>query len=91
MQNGRITSPSANLFAISINSDTVLGLVLPNSSTRSEQRRPAEKASIARSSKMSSAEFFIMLHRCMYERRVSLLLCVQDLTSSRDVERLYVE
>jgi hypothetical protein len=32
-----------------------------------------------------------MLHHCMYERRVSPLLCVQDLTSSRDAGRLYVE
>jgi hypothetical protein len=32
-----------------------------------------------------------MLHRCMYERRVLPLLCVQDLTSSRDAGRLYVE
>jgi hypothetical protein len=35
--------------------------------------------------------FFIMLHRYMYERRVSPLLCVQDLTSSRDVGHLYVK
>jgi hypothetical protein len=52
------SSPLANLLATSINSDTVLGLALPISSTRSERCRPAEKASIALSSEMSSAEFF---------------------------------
>jgi hypothetical protein len=34
---------------------------------------------------------FIILHRCMYERRVSSFLCVHDLTSSSDAGRLYVE
>jgi hypothetical protein len=52
------SSPSVNLLASSINSATVVGLVLPISSARSERRRPAEKASIARSSETSSAEFF---------------------------------
>jgi hypothetical protein len=80
-----------NLLAISINSDTVLGLALPNSSTRSERRRPAEKASTARSSKTSFVEKNYILHRCMYERRVSPFLCMQDLTSSSDAGRLYVE
>jgi hypothetical protein len=80
-----------NLLAISINSDTVLGLALPNSSTRFEQRRPAKKASTACSSETSSVEFFIILHHCIYERRVSPFLCMQDLTSSSDVGRLYIE
>jgi hypothetical protein len=35
--------------------------------------------------------FFIILNRCMYERRVSSFLCMQDLTSSSDAGRLYVE
>jgi hypothetical protein len=85
------SSPSANLLAISINSDTVLGFVLPNSSTRSEQRRPAEKASTARSSETSSVEFFIILHRWIYDRRVLPFLYMQDLTSSIDAGCLYVE
>jgi hypothetical protein len=85
------SSPLANLFATSINSYTVLGFVLPNSSTRSEWRRPAKKASTARSSETSSAEFLIILHHYMYEHRVSSFLCMQDLTSSSDTGRLYVE
>jgi hypothetical protein len=86
-----VSSPSVNLFATSINSDTVLSFVLPNSSMRSKRRRPAEKASTARSSETFSAEFSIILHRCMYERRVSSFLCMHDLTSSSDAGRLYVE
>jgi hypothetical protein len=35
--------------------------------------------------------FFIILHRCMYEHRVSPFLCIQDLTSSIEAGRLYVE
>jgi hypothetical protein len=35
--------------------------------------------------------FFIILHRCIYERNVSPLFCIQDLTSSIDVGRLYVD
>jgi hypothetical protein len=80
-----------NLLSISINSDTILGLVLPNSSMRSERRRPDAKASIALSSETSSAVFFIVLHRCIYERKDSPFFCIQDLTSSIDAGRLYVE
>jgi hypothetical protein len=60
-----VSSPSANLLASSISSATIVGLVLPISSTRSERRSPAEKASIAHSSETSSAEFLITLHRCI--------------------------
>jgi hypothetical protein len=35
--------------------------------------------------------FFIILHHCIYERRVSPFLYIQDLTSSIDAGRLYVE
>jgi hypothetical protein len=38
-----VSSPSVNLLAVSISSDTVLGLALPISSTRSVRRRPLEK------------------------------------------------
>jgi hypothetical protein len=55
------SSPLANLLAISISSETVLGFILPISSTRSERRSPAEKASIALSSETSSAEFLMTL------------------------------
>jgi hypothetical protein len=55
------SSLSVNLLATSISLDTVFGLVLPISSTRSERRRPLEKASIALSSETSSAEFLITL------------------------------
>jgi hypothetical protein len=54
--------PSANLFAMSIRSDTVFGLILPISSTRSPRRNPRVKASIALSSETSTAEFLIILH-----------------------------
>jgi hypothetical protein len=35
--------------------------------------------------------FFIILHLCIYERNALPLLCIQDLTSSIDVGRLYVD
>jgi hypothetical protein len=40
---------------------------------------------------MSSIEFLITLHRCIYERKVSPFLCTHDFTSSSDARRLYVE
>jgi hypothetical protein len=43
----------------------VLGFVLPTSSTRSERRSLAEKASIALSLETSSVEFLMTLQRCM--------------------------
>jgi hypothetical protein len=85
------SSPSANLLAISISSDTVMGLGLPISSTRSDRRSPSAKASIARSSEIFSAEFFIMLQCYMYERSVSPLFCTQDFTSFIEVGRVYVD
>jgi hypothetical protein len=51
------SSPSANLFAISIKSDTIFGLILPISSTRSPHRNPSVKASIALSSETSTDDF----------------------------------
>jgi hypothetical protein len=56
------SSPSVNLFAISIRSDTVFGLILPISSTRSPRRNPSVKALIALSSETSTVEFLIMLY-----------------------------
>jgi hypothetical protein len=56
------SSASANLFAMFISSKTVLGLILPISSTRSHHRNPSVKASIARSSETSTVEFLMMLH-----------------------------
>jgi hypothetical protein len=56
------SSPSANQFAISIRSDTVFGLIMSISSTRSPRRNPSMKASIALSSETLTAEFLIMLH-----------------------------
>jgi hypothetical protein len=44
----------------------VLGLDLPKSSIKSLLRIPATNASIALSSDMFSAEFFMMLHLWMY-------------------------
>jgi hypothetical protein len=49
------------------------------------------KASIALSSEMSTTEFLIMLHLCMYNLSVSLRCWMQALTSSIDVVRLYVD
>jgi hypothetical protein len=76
------SSPSGNLLATSMSSDTVLGLVLTISSTKSERQNPSTKASIACSSDTLSAEFFIMLQHCIYERSDSPLFCVQALSSS---------
>jgi hypothetical protein len=53
------SSPSANLFAMSIRSDTVFGLILPVSLTRSPHCNPSMKASIALLSETSNVEFFI--------------------------------
>jgi hypothetical protein len=50
-----------NLFAISIRSDTIFGLSLPISLTRSPHHNTSVNASIALSSKTSTAEFLIML------------------------------
>jgi hypothetical protein len=55
------SSPSAKLLATSMSSDIVLGLVLPIFSMKSERWSPSTKASIARSSEMSSPEFFIIM------------------------------
>jgi hypothetical protein len=85
------SSPSTNLFAMSINSNTVLGLIRPISLTRSPHRNPSVQASIALSSETSNAEFLIMLHLCMYDLSVSLHCCMQTLTSSIDAGRLYVD
>jgi hypothetical protein len=70
------SSPSANFLAASMSSDTVLGLVLPITSTKSERRSLSTKASIAHSLETSSAKFFIMLHHCIYERNDSPPFCV---------------
>jgi hypothetical protein len=85
------SSPFANLFAISINSDTVFGLIRPIFSTRFARRSTIVNASIALSSETSTAEFLIMLHLYMYVRSDSLRCCVQALTSSIDDGHLYVD
>jgi hypothetical protein len=85
------SSPSANLFAMSIRSDTVFGLILPISSTRSPRRNPSMKASIALLSETSTAEFLIILHLWIYDLSVSLRCYTQALTSSIDAGRMYVD
>jgi hypothetical protein len=85
------SSPSTNLFAMSIKLDTVFGLILPISSTRSPRCNPSVKASIALSSETSTADFLIMLHLWIYDLSVSLRCCMQALTSSIDAGRLYVD
>jgi hypothetical protein len=72
-------------------SDTVLGLILPISSTRSPRRNPSVKALIALSSETSTAEFSMMLHLWIYDLSVSLCCCTHALTSSIDVGHLYVD
>jgi hypothetical protein len=85
------SSPSANLFAMSIKSDIVFGLILPISLTRSPRRNPSVKASIALSSETSTAKFLIMLHLWIYDLSASLRCCTQALNSSIDAGRLYVD
>jgi hypothetical protein len=73
---------------MSISFDTIFGLIRPIPSTRFAHRSPTVKASIALLSDTSTAEFLMMLHRCMYDQSVSLCFCVQALTSSIDDGRL---
>jgi hypothetical protein len=72
-------------------SDTVFGLILPISLTRSPRLNPTMNASIALSSKTSTAEFLMMLHLWIYVLNVSPRCCTQALTSSMDAGRLYVD
>ena len=72
-------------------SDTVFGLILPISSTRSLRLNPMMNASIALSSETLTAEFLIRLHLWMYARNVSSRCCMHALTSSIDAGRLYVD
>jgi hypothetical protein len=85
------SSLSANLFATSMRSDTVFGLILPISSTRSLRLNPMMNASIALSSETSTAEFLIRLHLWMYARNVSSRCCTHALTSSIEAGCLYVD
>jgi hypothetical protein len=70
------SSLSVNLFAISI---------------KSPRLNPTTNASIALSSDTSTAEFLMMLHLWIYALNVSPRCCMQALTSSMDVGRLYVD
>src|SRR5215207_5646805 len=74
-----------------MSADMVLGLVLPKSSTKSPRRIPATNASIARSSDISSAEFLIMFHRCIYFLIDSSCFCRHALSSSNDAGFLQVD
>jgi hypothetical protein len=85
------SSPSANLFATSMSSDTIFGLILPISLTKSLRLNPMMNASIALSSETSTAEFLIRLHLWMYARSVSSRCYTHALTSSIDAGRLYVD
>jgi hypothetical protein len=73
---------------MSMSYDTVFGLVMPISSTKSERQSPSTKASIARSSEMSYTEFFIMLQHCIYERSDSPFFYVQALSFLIDAGRV---
>jgi hypothetical protein len=64
--------------------DTIFGLIRPISLMKSKRRCPIVKASIDRSLETSSAKFFMMLQRCMYERSDSPFFCVQALIFSID-------
>jgi hypothetical protein len=76
---------------MSIISEIDLGLALPSSSTKSMQRNPLLKASIARSSEMFSAEIFMILHRWKYARIGSPGRCTHIRNSSVDAGRLKVD
>jgi hypothetical protein len=76
------------MFAMSMSSATVFGLICPISLTRSAHRNSIVKASIALLSATSIVEFLIILQRCMYDRSDSLCFCVQALSSSVDAGRL---
>jgi hypothetical protein len=76
---------------VSMRSDTVFGLILPISSTRSLRLNPMMNASIALSSETSTAEFLIRLHLWMYACSVSSRYCTHVLTSSIDAGHLYVD
>jgi hypothetical protein len=64
------------------------GFERPNSSLSSHLRRPRLKASIALSSKMSSAAFLRMVQRWMYERIDLLAFCVRNRSSSMEAGHL---
>jgi hypothetical protein len=85
------SSPSTNLFVVSMRSDTVFGLILPISSTKSLRLNPMMNASIALSSETSTAEFLIRLHLWMYARSVLSRYYTHALTSSIDAGHLYVD
>jgi hypothetical protein len=66
----------------------LFSLTLPRDPNGKDQ--PKKHLLLARRRRLPQS-FFIILHHCMYERRVSSFLCMQDLTSSSDVGRLYVK
>jgi hypothetical protein len=67
-----------------MSSATVFGFIRPISSTKSARWILIVKVSIALSSETSSAEFLMILQRCIYEQSDSLGFWVQALTSSVD-------
>jgi hypothetical protein len=71
--------------------DTIFGLILPISSTRSPRLNPIINVSITLSSETSTAEFLIRLYLWMYALRVSPRCCTHALISSIDAGRLYVD
>jgi hypothetical protein len=62
--------------------DTIFGLILPISSTRSLRLNPIMNVSIALSSETSTAEFLVRLHLWMYALKVSSRCCTRVLTSA---------
>jgi hypothetical protein len=74
-----------------MSSAIVLGLDLPNSSTRSLLRIPATNASIALSSDTCSAEFLMILHHWMYVLIDSSDFCLQVLSCYIDAGFLQVD
>jgi hypothetical protein len=76
---------------MSMRSNTVFGLILPISSTRSLRLNPMMNASIALSSETLTTEFLIRLYLWMYAHSVSSRCCTHALTSSIDAGRLYVD
>jgi hypothetical protein len=63
-------------------------LILPRGPN--DEGQPKKHLMLARRRHLLQS-FFIILHHCIYEHRVSPFFCIQDLTSSIDDGRLYVE
>jgi hypothetical protein len=81
------SSPLAHSFARLMSLSIVLGLDHPNTSLKSRQMRPSQKASIALSGEMFSDMLRRLSHQDMYNRRLSPVFCTHKRSSSNEVGR----